>query len=301
MWPSRSAAASRPSGIPLPSSATSSRIASAVRRTLTRTREAPACLAALVSSSRASAITRSSRTPSGRRVDRQLAREGAVAGLLVGDGAERRLQPGHLERDGVQVDHDLAQRPDRAADAGPRAVEVLAAVRQPQQLLVEREQVLQRAVVQHLGDLAPRALLGVERLRHEPPARGGLLGDLLLGAQPRDRAVEHVGHRLQEHDVLRPDRARMDGVGGQRAVGRGGVADHHAAPLRTPAAASTAGCRKRRSRPSPRSRPARRRAAWSRRARRGPPPPRGCRSARAASRGRPAAAAARRPARPRTR
>ena len=156
--------------------------------------------------------------------------------------------PATSKAHGMQVDHDLPQRADRAADAGPRAVEMLAALLEPQQRLVEGEQVLQRAVVQHRGDLAARALLGVERLGHEPPARRSLLGDLLLGAQPRHRAVEHVRHRLQERHVLGPDRARLHGVGGQRAVRGAGSPITTLAPLRTPAAASTAGWRKRSSR-----------------------------------------------------
>ena len=164
------------------------------------------------------------------RVDVELVRVAALSRLLVRQRGERGLQACHLEHHRMQVDHDLAHGGDRASHPGPRAVEMLARRVQPLELLTQREQVLERTVVQQLGDLAPRPLLGVERLPHEAAAGRGLLGDLLLGAQPGDGAVEHVRDPPQERHVLGADGARAQRVGCERAVRGTGIADDHARP-----------------------------------------------------------------------
>src|SRR5947208_2671557 len=63
MWPSLRATSWRPAGIPTPSSATSRLIMPPLRSTLTEQREACACLATLVTSSRAADRTSSSWMP----------------------------------------------------------------------------------------------------------------------------------------------------------------------------------------------------------------------------------------------
>ena len=72
----------------------------------------------------------------------------------------------------MQVEHDLADLLDRAADAVADALEVVRVVlarrAQPRDVVAEREQVLQRAVVQRLGDAAARAVARVERVGDEP-------------------------------------------------------------------------------------------------------------------------------------
>ena len=90
------------------------------------------------------------------------------------------------------------------------------------------EDVLQRAVVQALRHRPPGALLGVERLRHEAPAGGRQLRDLVRRPPALDALGQHVGEALEEADVLLAETARMVGDGHQHPERGLGAADDHA-------------------------------------------------------------------------
>ena len=199
MWPGAERLGEPLGANPAPSSITSSRTAPSSTPTCTPTTLAPACLATLRSSSRASDSTSSSRGPGRLRRDLHVAGVAGRRGLLGADRAQRRLQAADLQLHRVQVEHHLADLRDRAreavADAAEVALVALGGRPQPRDVVPERQQVLQRPVVQRLGDAAARAVLRVEGERHEPAARLRLRGDLGLGAQPRLRRGEHVGHR----------------------------------------------------------------------------------------------------------
>ena len=198
MWPSaeRLARAGR-AGCPTPSSID----LEAHRAVLDRDAHAHlarrrACLAALRSSSRASDITSSSRRPAAAG---SISTSHAIARgrrLLGADRPQRGLQAADLQLHRVQVEHHLADLPDRAAEpvAHARQVRVvaLAGRAQARDVVPEREQVLQRAVVQRLGDAAARAVLGVERQRDEPrrapPSSAATSASRLAAARRRRRS-----------------------------------------------------------------------------------------------------------------
>jgi hypothetical protein len=100
-------------------------------------------------------------------------------------------QAGLLEEVGMQVEHRPADLRDALVEALPRERRGLGVVGVEQ--LACGEEVLQRLVVQRLGQAPAGAVLGVERLRHEAPAARGQRGD--LARPPRetiDRSVAAV-------------------------------------------------------------------------------------------------------------
>src|SRR5918995_1020707 len=80
---------------------------------------------------------------------------------------------------------DALASSSRASDSSSSS-RAPAAAGHAEELVADGQQLLQRAVVQRLGDAAARAVLGVDRLRDEPAAGGGDLGDLGLGGAPLD-------------------------------------------------------------------------------------------------------------------
>ena len=100
-------------------------------------------------------------------IDVELDVEATLARRLTRDSAERRLEAALLERHRVQGHHRLAQAPDRALDDLMGALHLDAPGRGLHQLLVGGEQVLERVVVDQLGDPPARRVLGVEDLGDE--------------------------------------------------------------------------------------------------------------------------------------
>ena len=85
----------------------------------------------------------------------------------------------------------------------------VVAVAERVEVVAGGEQVLERAVVQRVGDPPASARLGVERLRDEPAARGRQLGDLRLGEPALDGVGDHVRDRLEERRRLRAEAVRL--------------------------------------------------------------------------------------------
>ena len=189
---------------PTPSSETYSTISPRSRRTVTSTRVAAAWRAALASSSRASESSSSSRAPaaSGRP---PRAPRSAWAALLLGDGQQRRLQPAVVQHRRVQGAHHLAQAGEDGGEAllrGGERVLVAAAARQREQLVADGEQLLQRAVVQRLGDLRRARSSASIAWATSRPRAADISAISASASAALDGVGEHVGHRLQERGVL---------------------------------------------------------------------------------------------------
>ena len=112
-----------------------------------------------------------------RAVDLDLGLEAALAAGLARDRAERLLEPALLERHRMKRFDGLAQALDRRLDHLVRALHLRAPRRRLDQLLVGREQRLQRIVVDQLRDPPPPLVLGLHHLGDE------LAVDAELGAQ----------------------------------------------------------------------------------------------------------------------
>ena len=227
MWPSASASRSRPGGTPPPSSATSRTTPSghAAQRQLHARR---ARVAGRVGEQLARDREQQLVAPAdGGRIDLDLDLEAAGGRLLRRDGAQRGVEPAVGEHGGVEGDHHRAQARDDVAQHRARRLGAGRVAERPQ-VVAGGQDVLQRAVVQALGHRPPRPLLGVERLRHQAPARGRQLGDLLGRAR----------------GVRRPRRARWRGSGGSRCPPRRSGPDGR----RRPSARRTAPRRRRRRR-----------------------------------------------------
>ncbi len=95
--------------------------------------------------------------------------EAPLARGLLGDGAQRRLEPGLLEDVGMQLEDRLPDLPDRLGERVVRPAKggMDARLLRFLELVARREQVLQRLVVQRLGQRLPLTLLGVERVREQ--------------------------------------------------------------------------------------------------------------------------------------
>ena len=260
-------------------------------------------------------------------VDLDVGREAAAAPGALGHRLQRGAQPGLVEQVRVQVEHRLAELDDRLVEALAHQVDRRVVARA--ELLAGGEQVLQRVVVQRLGQPPARRVLGRQRLGDEPPPAAGEVLHVAVapgqhrreerrrGAHPEQeerlgdlerQRVGLPGHaaRVGGHDDEVGQDARARGGGGERRAqqerGAHGQDEEGEAQLRERAAARVdehadedeVGHRRRPRAGSARSRraPRRRTSRWRTRgpARRGPR--RACCAARGARRGaRPAPAA----------
>ena len=140
----------------------------------------------------------------------ELQLEARAARRLLGDRAERRLEPGLLEHVRVEVEDGLAQLPDRLGERGVGAVErgMRERLARLLELVARREQVLDRVVVQGLGERLALALLGLERVREQPRPRLGEPGDELGSAREQQREEDAGDADPGEEARLRDDEAR---------------------------------------------------------------------------------------------
>ena len=230
MWPEPSASGSRSAASPAPSSTHLEPHGLVLERDRDVDAPGPGVLADVAQQLARQRQHQLVAAPGRGRLDPHGARVAARRRLLVADRAQRRLEAADLQLHRVQVEHHLADLGDGVREPVADAPEVLLVAggrrAQPGDVVAEREQVLQRAVVQGLGDRAARAVLGVERERHQPAARLGLRGDLRLGLQAGLGGREHVGDRLHERGVLRADAAGGGGVAREHADRRLARADH---------------------------------------------------------------------------
>src|SRR3954468_19431900 len=122
------------------------------------------------------------------RRDRDHGRLGVAAGLPRGDRPPRRPEPGGLEQRGVKLEDLVAQALDRPAERGLRPVDVLGpAAPRLLEVLLRAQQLLHELVVERVGELAPGARLGGERLRHKRAAALRELADALRAPGQKDR------------------------------------------------------------------------------------------------------------------
>ena len=155
--------------------------------------------------------------PAGVRVDRDGDLGPQPTGAAVGERAERRRQPGMVEDIWVELEDFPAQLRHRLVDRAARTLERRVAARAVviDELLPSDRERLHRLVVQQLGQPAPLALLGGQRVRGE-------LAALLREAGDRRVALaEHLGDerggqadQREVGDLARDARRRLDLAGG---------------------------------------------------------------------------------------
>ncbi|HEX5899922.1 MAG TPA: hypothetical protein VFY32_11035 [Solirubrobacteraceae bacterium] len=121
---------------------------------------------------------------------------------------ERRAQAGVVEHVGVQLEDLAAQLIDGLGQRGigaPVGVLVVAAM-MIAQLLAGQQQVLDRVIVQELGQALALALLGGQGLGHQPPALVGVRADPPVARAEDRREQDRPGPCPQQEQRVHDDR-----------------------------------------------------------------------------------------------
>ena len=114
-----------------------------------------------------------------RRGEVEVERDPRARRGLLRERADRDGKPGLLEHVRVELDHGVSQLPDRLHERRVGAIQRRMRCRLAGllQLVARRQEVLERVVVQGLGEHAALPLLRVQRVREQPRALRGQLLD----------------------------------------------------------------------------------------------------------------------------
>ena len=155
----------------------------------------------------------------GAGVDLDVGREAPAASGALGHGLQGGAQAGLVEQVRVQVEHRLAELDDGLVEALAHEVERGVVARA--ELLPGGEQVLQRVVVQRLGQPAARRVLGRQRLGDEPAAAAGEVLHVAVAPGEHRRQERRRGAHPEQEERLRDLERQRVGLPGHAARVRG--------------------------------------------------------------------------------